>query len=65
MKTTIRTKNGEFLVIFLKHVLGLMGHAHPRGTTKMWTIDDENDHKTKNYEFLVMSSNLYRVLWSL
>jgi hypothetical protein len=30
MKTTLKRKNGEFLVMPLKHVLSVMGHVNPQ-----------------------------------
>ena len=38
MKTAIKCKNGEFLVIPLKHV-------NRTGTPKLWAITHENGHK--------------------
>jgi hypothetical protein len=53
MKTNLKRKNGEFLVMPLKHVLSVMGHVNPR-TLKQWAIGHKNGHKRKNDEFLVM-----------
>ena len=47
MKTAIRRENDEFLVISLKHVSGLTGHANLLGTPKLWEIAHENGHKTR------------------
>jgi hypothetical protein len=54
MKTALKRKNDEFLVMSLKHVLSVMGLvSHPR-TQKLWAIAHENGPKTQNGEFLVM-----------
>ena len=44
MKTTIRRENDEFLLISLKDVSGLMGHANPPVTEKMRAIAHEKGH---------------------
>jgi hypothetical protein len=55
MKTALKRKNDELLVMPLKHVLSVMGLVnHPR-TPKLWAIAHENGHKHKNGELLVMS----------
>jgi ribosomal protein S30 len=53
MKTTLKRKNDEFLVMPLKHVLSVMGHVNPQ-TPKLWAIAHKNGHKRKNNKFLVM-----------
>jgi hypothetical protein len=55
MKTAQKRKNGEFLVMPLKHVLSVMGLVNHPETPKLWAIALENGHKHKNDEFLVMS----------
>jgi hypothetical protein len=55
MKTALKRKNDEFLVMPLKHVLSVMGVVNHPGTPKLWAIAHENSHKPKNDEFLVMS----------
>jgi hypothetical protein len=55
MKTALKRKNDEFLVMPLKHVLSVMGLVNHPGTLKLWAIAHENGHKHKNDEFLVMS----------
>jgi hypothetical protein len=56
MKTALKRKNDEFLVMPLKHVLSVMGLVnHPR-TPKLWAIVHENGHKRKNDEFFCHSS---------
>jgi hypothetical protein len=55
MKTALKCKNDEFLVMPHKHVLSVMGLVSHPGTPKLWAIDHENGHKHKNDEFLVMS----------
>jgi hypothetical protein len=47
MKTALKHKNDEFLVMSLKHVLSFMGLVnHPR-TPKLWAIAHENGPKTQ------------------
>jgi hypothetical protein len=53
MKTALKYKNGEFLVMPLKHVLSVMGHVNPQNP-KQWAITHKNGHKRKNDKFLVM-----------
>jgi hypothetical protein len=55
MKTALKHKNDEFLVMPLKHVLSVMGLVNHPGTPKLWAISHENSHKRKNDEFIVMS----------
>jgi hypothetical protein len=55
MKTALKCKNDEFLVMPLKHVLSVMGLVNHSGTPKLWAIAHEKGHKRKNDEFLVMS----------
>jgi hypothetical protein len=55
MKTALKHKSDEFLVMPLKHVLSVMGLLNHPGTPKLWAIAHENGHKCKNDEFLVMS----------
>jgi hypothetical protein len=55
MKTALKCKNDEFLVMPLKHVLSVMGLVNYPKTPKLWAIAHENGHKHKNDEFLVMS----------
>jgi hypothetical protein len=56
MKTTLKYKNYEFLVIPLKHVLSVMGLVDHPGTPKLWAIAHENGHKCKNGKFFCHSS---------
>ena len=42
MKTAIKRENDMSLVITLKHVLGLTGHANVHGTLKLWGMAHEN-----------------------
>jgi hypothetical protein len=51
MKTALKHKNDEFLVMPLKHVLSVMGLVNDPGTPKLWAIAHENGHKHKNDEF--------------
>jgi hypothetical protein len=55
MKTDLKRKNDEFLVMPLKHVLIVIGLVNHPETLKLWAIAHENGHKRKNHEFLVMS----------
>jgi hypothetical protein len=55
MKTALKRKKDEFLVMPLKHVLSLMGLVNHPITPKLWAIAHENGYKRKNDEFLVMS----------
>jgi hypothetical protein len=55
MKTALKRKNDEFLVIPLKHVLGVMDLVNHPKIPKLWAIAYENGHKRKNNKFLVMS----------
>ena len=52
MKTTIRRENDEFLVITLKHVSDLTGHANPTRTPKLRAIAHEKGHKTRKRRIL-------------
>jgi hypothetical protein len=53
MKTALKRKNNEFLVMLLKHVLSVMDLVNHSGTLKLWAIAHENGRKCKNDEFLV------------
>jgi hypothetical protein len=55
MKTALKRKSIEFLVMPLKHVLSVMGLVNHPETPKLWAIAHGNGHKRKNDEFLVMS----------
>jgi hypothetical protein len=54
MKTALKRKNDEFLVMPLKHVLTVMDLVNQSETPKLWAIAHENGHKRENDEFLVM-----------
>jgi hypothetical protein len=45
MKTALKHKNDEFLVMPLKHVLSVMDLINHSGTPKLWAIAHENDDK--------------------
>jgi hypothetical protein len=45
MKTTLKCKKDEFLVIPLKNVLSVMGLVNHPGTPKLWAIAHENSPK--------------------
>jgi hypothetical protein len=47
MKTALKRKNGEFLVMPLKHVLSVMGLVNHPGTPKLWAIAHEKGPKTQ------------------
>jgi hypothetical protein len=47
MKTALKRKNGEFLVMPLKHVLSVIDLVNHSRTLKMWAISHENSHKKK------------------
>jgi hypothetical protein len=55
MKTALKRKNDEFLVMPLKHILSVMGLVNHPGTPKLWAIAHKNGNKCKNDEFLFMS----------
>jgi hypothetical protein len=48
MKTALKCKNDEFLVMPLKHVLSIMGLVDHPGTPKLWAVAHENGRKCKN-----------------
>jgi hypothetical protein len=54
MKTALKCKNDEFLVMPLKHVLSIVGLVNHPETPKLWAIAHEKGHKHKNDEFLVI-----------
>src|SRR3954467_3992323 len=62
MKTAIKCKNGEFLVISLKHIRVLLRHANPAETQKLWAITHENDHKTRKRRVFRHNSQTCTVL---
>jgi hypothetical protein len=53
MKTALKHKNDEFLVMQLKHVLSGMGLVNHPKTLKLWAIAHVKALKRKNDEFLV------------
>jgi hypothetical protein len=55
MKTALKCKNDKFLVMPLKHVLGVMDLVNHPKIPKLWATAHENGHKRKNDKFLVMS----------
>jgi hypothetical protein len=48
MKTVLKRKNDEFIVIPFKNVLSVMGLVNHPGTPKLWAIAHQNGHKRKN-----------------
>jgi hypothetical protein len=65
MKTTLKQKNDDFLVMPLKHVLSVMGLINHPGIPKLWAIGHENGHKCKNNEFLSFLYKIYIPSYSL
>ena len=62
----IKRENDEFLVISLKHVLGLTVVVNRPGTPKPWAIAHANGHKERKQQVFGHNSQaLYRVLRSL
>ena len=55
MKTAIKHENYDLLVIYFKHVTGIIGLANPTGTQKLWELTHKNGHKHENDELLVIS----------
>jgi hypothetical protein len=53
MKTDLKRKNGEFLVMPPKHVLSVMGHVNPPEPQTVGN-SSQKGHKRKNDEFLVV-----------
>jgi hypothetical protein len=53
MKTALKWKNDEFLIMPLKHVLGVIDLVNQPESPKLWAIVHENGHKHKNDEFFL------------
>jgi hypothetical protein len=49
MKTALKCKNDEFLVMPLKYVLSVMDLVNHSYTPKLWAIAHENGPKMKKY----------------
>jgi hypothetical protein len=47
MKTALKGKNDEFLIMPLKHVQSVMGLVNHPGFPKLWAIAHENSPKTQ------------------
>jgi hypothetical protein len=47
MKTALKCKNNEFLVMSLKHVVTVMDLVNHYETPKLWAIAHENGPKTQ------------------
>jgi hypothetical protein len=45
MKTALKHKNNEFLVLPLKHVMSVIDLINHSGTPKLWAIAHENGPK--------------------
>jgi hypothetical protein len=54
MKTALKCKNDEFLVMPLKHVLGVIDLVNHSATPKLWAIVHENGYKRINDEFFLI-----------
>jgi hypothetical protein len=54
MKTALKCKNDQFLVMPLKNELSVLCLVNHPSTPKLWAIAYENGHKRKKDEFLVM-----------
>jgi hypothetical protein len=50
----LKYKNDEFLVMPLKHVLGVIDLVNHPETQKLWAIVHENGHKRINDEFFLI-----------
>jgi fatty-acid desaturase len=53
MKTALKGKNDEFLVMPLKHVLSIMGLVNHPGNPKMWATGHEKQPKTQKRQVFV------------
>jgi hypothetical protein len=53
MKMALKLKNNEFLVMPLKHVLGIIDLVNHPETLKPWAIVHDNGHKRKNNDFFL------------
>jgi hypothetical protein len=54
MKTALKRKKDEFLVMPHKHVLSVMDLVNDSGTPKLWAIAHETNPEMEKNEFLVM-----------
>jgi hypothetical protein len=54
MKTPLKRKNYEFLVMPLKHALSVMGLVDHPETPKQWAIVHKNSHKHKNNKKIII-----------
>jgi hypothetical protein len=55
MKTVLKRKNDEFLVMPFKYVLSVMGLINHPGILKLWEIAHKNGHKReKQQKFFVI-----------
>jgi hypothetical protein len=59
MKTALKRKNDEFLVIPLKHVLSDMDLVNHFGTPKLWATSYENGPKMKKRRVFFMPLKMY------
>jgi hypothetical protein len=53
MKMALKCKNDEFLIMPLKHVLGVIDFVNQLETPKLWATVHENGHKCKNDDFFL------------
>jgi hypothetical protein len=66
MKTALKCKNDEFLVMPLKHLLGVIDLVNHPETPKLWATVHKNGHKCKKDEFFFsFLSKMYRLSYSL
>jgi hypothetical protein len=63
MKSVLKRKNDEFLVMPLKNILSVMGLINHPGIPKLWAIAHENGHKRKNDEFSCPLQNIHTVIF--
>jgi hypothetical protein len=54
MKMALKCKNDEFLVMPLKHVLGVIDFLNHSETPKRWAIVYENGNKRINDEYFII-----------
>src|SRR3954464_13293055 len=77
MKTAIKQENDEFLVISFQHVSDRKVTVNRPRTPKLWVIDHENGHKTRerrvsghisqkcNGSYMPCKSNWNQKLWAI
>jgi hypothetical protein len=65
MKTALKHKNDEFIIIPFKNVLSVKGLVNYPRTPKLWAIAHETAISAKMMSFWSCLSNMYRVSWAL